>query len=197
MTDAARTQMSPDEFLVWCLDREDTYELIDGEPVLKFDNGPQMMAGGTRSHARIASNLIVALGGRLAGRSCYPVGGDLAVRMERGNIRRPDVTVECARGQADDLEAVEPKVLIEVLSPSTRRFDLLKKTDEYKRVPSAAHIVLIEPDKPRALVWSRVGADWRLDDIDSLEAALDLPGIGVSVSMGEIYRGTPADAAAE
>lgn len=60
MTDAGREGMTADAFLIWRLDREGTWELVDGVPVLKFDNGPKMMAGGTKRHARIASNLIVA-----------------------------------------------------------------------------------------------------------------------------------------
>ena len=190
MSDAARQRMTADEFLTWCLDQEDTFELVDGYPVLKFDNGPQMMVGGTRAHARVASNLIISLGKRLAGGPCYPVGGDLAVRMVRGNIRRPDVTVECGRGVGSDLAATEPKVLIEVLSHSTRRFDLLRKTDEYQRVATAAHIVLLEPDQPRAFVWSRDAEGlWTPDQVVGLEAALALPGIGVSVPLAEVYEG--------
>ena len=63
--------MTGDEFLRWCLDQEDTWELIDGVPALKFDNGPEMMAG-SRRHARIASNLIAALASRLAGGPATP-----------------------------------------------------------------------------------------------------------------------------
>ncbi len=188
MSDAAQLRMDGDEFLVWCQDQEDTYELIDGLPVRKFDNGPEMMAGGTRNHARIAGNLIVALGTRLRGGPCYPVGGDMAVRIDRGHLRRPDVTVECARGRAGDLEAVEPKVLIEVLSPATRRLDLLRKTNEYQRVPSAMHLLTFEPEKAKALLWSRdLGGGWGVEEVTGLDAMLDLPALGVTLSMAEVY----------
>lgn len=193
MTDAALKSMNADEFLVWRLDQEGTWELVDGVPVLKFDNGPEMMAGGTRAHARIASNLIMALGKRLAGGPCYPLGGDLGVRMTRGNLRQPDVTVECGPGNNDDLEATDPKALFEVLSPSTRRTDLVLKTNEYQRLPGLAHFVLLEPGGPEAILWSRLEqGDWIAERVTGLEAEIALPGLGVSLPMAEVYAGVKA-----
>lgn len=182
--------MSADEFLVWRLDREGTWELVDGLPVLKFDNGPTMMAGGTKRHARVAANVIVALSNRLRDGPCYPLGSDLAVRMPRGNVRQPDVTVECGGGNDDDLEATDAKVLFEVLSPSTRRTDLVLKTNEYQRLPGLAHFVLLEPDRPEAILWSRQPAgDWLADRVAGLDGVLDLAGVGVSLPLAEVYAG--------
>lgn len=190
MSDAARKPMDADEFLVWRLDQEGTWELVDGVPLRKFDNGPRLMAGGTRNHARIASNLIMALGRRLRGGPCYPLGSDLAVRMTRGNVRQPDVTVECGRGGPDDLDASDPKVLFEVLSPSTRGIDLVLKTNEYQRLPGLAHFVLLEPKTALAILWSRdADGQWTPDRVTGQDAALDLQGVGVSVPMAEIYQG--------
>ena len=98
MSATGRKLMTADEFLVWRLDQEGTWELVDGVPMLKFDNGPEMMAGGTRNHARVAINVATALRLRLRGGPCYPAGADLGSRMGRGNVRQPDVTVGCGRG---------------------------------------------------------------------------------------------------
>lgn len=189
MSAPARQLMTPDDFLQWRLDQEGVYELVDGQPVPKFDNGPEMMAGGTRSHALIAANVIAALRVRLRGGPCYPVGSDLASRMERGNIRQPDVTVECGRGRGDDLETKMPRVFVEVLSPSTRGFDLVRKAGEYRGVAELQHCLFLEPDRPKALLWSRdVDGDWASEEINGLAQALDLSAIGVSLPMAEIYE---------
>lgn len=191
MSDAVPRLMDADEFLVWCLDQEDAWELVDGVPTLKFDNGPNMMAGGTRRHARVTSNLIIQLGQRLAGGPCTPYPGDLAVRVSHQRIRRPDVSVDCAAGDGDDLEAAEPRVLFEVLSPSTRGIDLVRKSDEYRQLPSVRHIVLIEPDRAKVLVWSSDGETWSSETIEGLDATLELPAIDVILPLVKIYAGVP------
>ncbi len=191
MSDAVPRLMDADEFLVWCLDQEDTWELVDGVPTLKFDNGPKMMAGGTRRHARVTSNLIARLDQKLTGGPCAPYPGDLAVRVSHRRIRRPDVSVDCTAGDGDDLEAAEPRVLFEVLSPSTRGIDLVRKSDEYRQLPSVRHIVLIEPDRAKVLVWSSDGGTWSSETIEGLDATLELPAIDVSLPLSEIYAGVP------
>lgn len=86
MSDAARKLMTPDEFILWNLEQEERWEFVDGRPVLKFDNGPEMMAGASESHDQIVVNLIQAMR-RLRGGPCRAKMADQAVRMERGNIR--------------------------------------------------------------------------------------------------------------
>ena len=191
MSDAVPRLMDADEFLVWCLDQEDTWELVDGVPTLKFDNGPKMMAGGTRRHARVTSNLIARLDQKLTGGPCAPYPGDLAVRVSHRRIRRPDVSVDCTAGDGDDLEAAEPRVLFEVLSPSTRGIDLVRKSDEYRQLPSVRHIVLIEPDRAKVLVCSSDGETWSSETIEGRDATLELPAIDVSLPLVEIYAGVP------
>jgi Uma2 family endonuclease len=189
MSATARKLMTADEFLVWRLDQEGTFELVDGRPVLKFDNGPEMMAGATRNHERVAANVLVALATRLRGGPCRTFGSGLASRMERGNVRQPDVTVECVPGRGDDLETREPKMFVEVLSPSTRRIDLVRKADEYRRSPTLKHVILLEPDQPKALLWSRdVDGDWSVTEVTGLDDALDLSAVGASLPMREIYE---------
>jgi Uma2 family endonuclease len=188
MSDAARKLMTPDEFILWNLEQEERWEFVDGRPVLKFDNGPEMMAGASENHDQIVVNLIQALR-RLRGGPCRAKTADQAARMERGNIRYPDVTVDCGPRSSRSLESVEPAVFFEVLSPSTRRFDLLKKADEYRRTPTLKHFVFVEPGQAKVMLWSRdADGDWTPSEIAGLDSALDLPAIGVSLPMAEVYE---------
>jgi Uma2 family endonuclease len=164
------------------LGQEGKWELINGEPV-------QMMAGATRAHDRIVTNVIIALGARLRGGPCWPATDDLASRMVSGNVRRPDVTVDCGGGPKD-LESAAPVVFFEVLSPSTRGIDQIKKPDEYRQVPTLKHFVLLDPIRPHAWVWSRNGdGEWSAVDAIGLEADIALTGFGFSVSLRDIYDG--------
>ncbi len=157
--------------------------------VLKFDNGPNMMAGASRSHGRITTNVIMALGQRLRNGPCYPLGGQFAVRTHAHGVRQPDVLVECGRGDGDDLEATEARVIVEVLSPSTRGIDLVRKADEYRRLSTTAHLILIEPDRVKAIVWTRVGTDWVSEIHQDIAAGIFLGAIDVELPMSEIYDG--------
>lgn len=190
MSDAAVKRMTPDEFILWNLDQEARYEFVDGVPVLKFDNGPGMMAGASERHDQIVVNVISALRGRLRSGPCRVKSADQAARMQRGNIRYPDVTVDCGPRRPDSYESAEPTVVFEVLSPSTRGSDLLRKAEEYRALPSLRHIVVIEPDRAEVLVWTRGGdGTWPAPEgRTGLDAAVDLPAVAVSLPMAEIYE---------
>ena len=178
----ARKLMTPDEFLNWCLGQEGKWELVSGVPL-------QMMAGATEDHDRIVVNLIVTLGNKLRGGPCRPKTADQAARIPKGNIRRPDVTIDCGPREGKSLESTAPAVFFEVLSPSTRTFDQIKKPEEYKTVPTLKHFVLLDPDRARAWVWTREGDAWANADTEGLDAEIALPGVGVTLSLGEIYDG--------
>lgn len=194
----ALKRMTGDEFLIWCLDQEERYEFVDGEPVLKFDNGPGMMAGAAERHDQIVINLIALLRPRLRGGPCRAKTSDQAARMMRGNIRRPDVTVDCGPRRPESFESLEPSVFFEVLSPSTRSFDLIRKSDEYRALPTLKHFVLLEPQRAEALVWSRGedGAWLPPDPVKGLEGSVSLPGVAVELPMAEIYEDVALEAGA-
>lgn len=190
MTAAARKLMTADEFLVWALDQEETYELVDGVPIPKFRDAPEMMAGGTRAHAEVSTNILVALASRLRGSDCRAYNDDLAVRVSATRLRRPDVTVECGSGNPRDLEAAEPRVLFEVLSPSSERDDFFFKPEEYKRIDSVRQFVVVDPNAPVLKVWTRdQEGRWSDDSAVGLEATLDLPSLGIGLPLAEIYEG--------
>ena len=179
---AALRLMTADEFLTWCLDQEGKWELVDGVPI-------QMMAGASNFHDVVVVNLIGMLRERLRRGPCRAATADTAARMPRGNIRRPDVTVECAPPERNAFESRAPTVFFEVLSPSSHVYDLVKKPEEYKSVPTLRHFVVLDPAAPRATVWSRDGETWTSEEQTGLDAALDLPAIGASLPLAEIYEG--------
>lgn len=169
---------------------------IDFGPDLKaeLDNGVvRMMAGGTRAHDRLQINLIVALGRRLEGTDCRPSGSDMGVRVHDNSLRYPDVSVTCGRdGEEDDKVRTidDPKVIIEVLSPSTEDHDRKVKLDEYKATASVATIAYINPDLQRMDVWQRTGRDpdsWS-EVVHTRPADLELPSLGLIIPHAEIYR---------
>ena len=183
MSEPATLRLTADEFLDWAQHQEGRYELVDGIP--------QMMAGAKAQHDPIALNVLVALRAKLRGGPCRPFTADYAVRIPTGQVRRPGVGVECAPIVPDQLAAEQPRHVAEVLSPSTRSFDLVRKLDECKGVPGLAHILLPAPDMAQATLWSHAGDAWQRSDHGGLDAEIPLPGLGVTLTMTEVCEDVP------
>lgn len=183
--------MTADEFLVWNLSQDEKYELVDGVPVPL--HGQQ--SGATRSHDKIVVNLIIALGNKLRGGPCMPTTSDQAVRTAIRQIRRPDVTIECGDAAANALEVREPVAVFEVISPSNRPVEIVRKVEEYKRHPAVRHIVLIEPGIVNVTRLTReADGSWSDTTHVDLDATLAIDPPGVELPLTEIYEGlSPAD----
>jgi cytochrome P450 len=110
-------------------------ELVDGVIL--------MMSGGSARHAAIAANLIMSLGPRLREQGCRPYGSDLALRTVPASIRFPDVSIYCGDQQATENGRLlgVPKVVFEVLSPSTSSNDQIVKLAEYRALEGLEAIV--------------------------------------------------------
>jgi Uma2 family endonuclease len=182
MSERAVHRMTAEEFLEWDQFQEDRHELADGLPVA--------MADANRRHDLIVVNAISSIAGQLPSGLGEVFTADTAVRIPAGNIRRPDLGVDCGRFIDDAAAADAPALVIEVLSPSTREFDMFVKLDEYKTVESLTHIVLIDPDTPQIIHWTRAPAEaWTIHEIEGLDAHVALPELNVTLSLAVLYAG--------
>ncbi|NDW07873.1 Uma2 family endonuclease [Jiella pacifica] len=190
MSDAQTIKrMTPDEFYAWQLDQEQNYELVDGIPVLPA----KAMTGASRRHDIITVNILRLLANQLRGKLCRPHTDDMSVRNPNGNLRRPDIIVDCKGGPDRSMETGEPRVLIEVLSPSTMAFDRFRKVEEYKTNDGVRVVLLVASESAEVIVWRRggEGADaWRSEIVEGLAATIDLPEIGCELALEEVYEDT-------
>jgi Uma2 family endonuclease len=80
-------------------------------------------------------------------------------------------------------------VVIEVLSTSTQDVDQLFKLEEYQAIAGLEAIIFIAPTIPQVGVWSRdSAASWRRVKLLDQTASIELPGLGVSLPLSEIYE---------
>jgi Uma2 family endonuclease len=183
MAEPAHTRMTIDEFFAWQEGQAERYELVDGQPL-------EMMAGAKNVHDDIVVNLLGELRDQLRGSGCRPFTGDGSVETRPGQIRRPDVGVDCGPRDPNGTKAALPKLVIEVLSPSTRDFDTFRKLEEYKQINSLDTIVLVEPNEPVAFVWRRDAArGWAEARVRGIDARIAMPELGVTLEMAAIYEG--------
>jgi Uma2 family endonuclease len=183
MSDPAPKPWTVDQFFAWQERQTERYELVSGFPV-------RMMAGARNVHDDIVVNLLAELRGQLRGTGCRPFTGDGSIETLPGQIRRPDAGVDCRLRDPSGLKAALPRMVAEVLSPSTRDFDAFEKVAEYKQVESLDYIMVVEPNAPEVVVWSRnPSRAWTRQVIEGIGLAVDMPAIGVALPLAEIYDG--------
>jgi len=183
MSGLAHKPWTVEQFFAWQARQTDRYELVSGFPV-------RMMAGARNVHDDIVVNLISELRTRLRGSPCRPFTGDGAIETLPGQIRRPDAGVDCGQREPNALKAASPRMVAEILSPTTRDFDTFEKLPEYHRVETLEYILFIEPNAPEAVLWSR-GLDraWARNTIERLDAEVAMPAIGITLPLAELYDG--------
>jgi Uma2 family endonuclease len=134
-------KMTVEEYLAWELDQDIRYEYIDGEVFA--------MTGGTIPHNDIALNLYTALRPHLRPRGCRVNVSDVKVQAtSKGPYFYPDLIVSC---DPQDLKAHKfiqnPKLIVEVLSPSTSNRDRGEKFRYYLTISSLQEYLLIDSEK--------------------------------------------------
>jgi len=178
---AAIPQMTLDEFWDW-QDRQDIhYELVDGIP--------WAMARAQQRHDVIVTNALVEIGGQLRCKPCRVSSADQTVVTRAADGRRPDVGVDCGPLDGSSMKVSSPRVVIEVLSRSTRLLDQLGKLEEYKDVDSMEHVALVDPDEPYVILWSRAAdRTWGMSPSRGFGDVLPLTSVGVSMPLAVLYE---------
>lgn len=183
MAGAALQLMEADEFLVWCLGKERRYELVEGVPV-------EMMTGASNMHDMLVVNVIALLREQLRGSRCRPTTADVALRTRIRSVRRPDVMVTCDPPRGDVYDAREPRLAVEVLSPSNKGVSWDRKMREYRQHERLDYILLIDSETVAATLYTREGASWDAADFERRSDTIELARIGCRLAMSEIYEET-------
>lgn len=111
------------------------------------------MSGGSPSHAAIAAKIGALLTVALEGKPCRTFSADLRIRVEESGLATyPDVSVVCGSLELDPEDSkghtvTNPRVIVEVLSPSTEDYDRGEKLGHYKTIPSLEEVVLVAHDR--------------------------------------------------
>jgi Uma2 family endonuclease len=166
------------EFLAWEERQEMRYEFDGFEPVA--------MTGGTIAHDQITFNLRTALVARLAGKPCRPLGPNVKIIAD-GRARYPDAIVVCRPVSPTATVAGDPVVVFEVLSEGSSQTDLIDKNREYRATPSIQRYVVLQQTHKAAIVFVRRQDGWLSEIVSGDDASLDLPEIGISVPLHEVY----------
>jgi Uma2 family endonuclease len=184
MGDVAERRMTLAEFLVWDDGTDMRYELIEG--------APRAMAPARPRHGLIQRNAGDVILDRIGrGKPCRVYDNTGVVLSVLGDDRYyiPDLTMSC-EALGDDLYLHEPRLIVEVLSPSTGRDDKVVKVPHYCALPTVEEVWLIDSQRALVLVWQTRGGQWigslPLQPGQSFTSDL----LGGEVAIDDLFLGT-------
>jgi Uma2 family endonuclease len=183
-------RMTREAFFDWAEAQDAPYEFDGFQPVAK--------TGGTINHSQMTGNLVLALRTRLKGTPCRALGPDAGVATIGDAVRYPDALVTCTKPEGTGRLVPGVVVVFEVLSPTSGRTDRIDKLREYRAVPSIRRYVILEHTSAALQVFTRDSSDaeWTATALTG-EDTLDLPEIGISLPIAELYEDVDFATAAE
>ena len=149
------------------------------------------MAGAGNQHNDIVVNITSALHARLRGRPCRPCNSDTKVRVRLSTQIRyyyPDASVVCRPNPPEDSFYDEPVVIVEVLSPSTRRIDMTEKQEAYLTIPSLLVYLLVEQEFASVTIHRRTPQGLDSEVYSGRDAVIPLPEIGIELPLSKVYE---------
>jgi Uma2 family endonuclease len=178
MEQPKQTEFTADEFIAWALE----------EPTGRFelDNGIVVaMAPERASHNQAKLNAAIALRGAISARGlpCRVMTDGMAVRIDDRTVYEPDALVRCgAPLPGDAIEVVDPTIVMEVVSPSSRGVDRGVKLASYLLLPSVRHYLIVDTDK-RVVIHHRRGDEGRIqvEVLHDGSLTLDPPGLAIDI----------------
>ena len=177
--------MTADEFIAWAMERPDggRCELVGGEVVA--------MAPERVSRSRVKTRVQRALADAIerGGLPCEAFADGMAVQVSADTVYEPDALVRCGSPlPGDTVKILDPVVVVEVLSPSTRAHDAGAKLDDYLRMPSVRHYLLLST-KNRSVIHHARAEGGAIATRIARDGAVRLDPPGISLDVAELFLG--------
>lgn len=186
MAETSPSDMTVDEFLVWAEGRPGRYELDRGRV---FAMSPERI--GHMLAKTAAYNALAAAIGR-AGLPCEALPDGATVRIDVSTAYEPDALVYCGSPlPRSAIEVPHPMIVVEVLSPSTGRYDRQDKLAGYFTLPSLHHYLIVNVDRRILIHHARSGPDIATRILGAGGLQLDPPGIDIKVE--DLFGTTPGE----
>ena len=151
------------------------------------------MTGASLKHNVIVANALASLHTQLRKGSCTVYPSDMRVKVVKtGLYTYPDISVVCGKPQLEDDHVdtlLNPIALIEVLSPSTEKFDRGETFQNYRKMDSLQDFLLIAQHEPRIEHFSRTEAKkWDFTDASELDSSIKIPSIECTLLLSDVYE---------
>lgn len=153
------------------------------------------MSGATKEHNKIVASLIVDIGNHLKGKGCSLMPSDMRVHNKINTLYTyPDVVITCGEEKYLDDEfdtLLNPTIIIEVLSISTKDYDRGTKFSLYRSIPSLKNYLTISSMEYAAELYTRDGEQWILTTASGIDKSIYLSAINYELPLSEVYAQVP------
>ena len=193
--------LESDELLCVPATWKEYVSLVEDTPyTIQFLNGEIIGSQPDVEHECLVATMGYLLGNYYKDLDNYLVLGsniNIAISVGQCDVKADVSVVKCPVdygvlpiGRPEQTQYTNPEIVVEVLSKSTRKFDLGEKLSYYKLIPSLQHILFVEQTRPYASVYSRTNVpdEWMNHDYRTLENTVRLGDL--ELPMSAIYRKT-------
>jgi Uma2 family endonuclease len=175
--------MTEEEYLAFEERSPSRHEYVNGYVHAMSAPGP--------SHGRVLARLQFALTKRLGDGPCEAFAARLQADADTASTHNyfyPDIVVSCDRENWGDKWLRNPRLIIEVLSPSTQHIDRRDKATTYRRIPGMEEYVIAAQNSAQLTILRRAEG-WVAEVVSGLDAVAEFRSLDMSIPLAEIYGG--------
>jgi Uma2 family endonuclease len=169
---------------------EEYFQLEENDPDTRYeyiDGHVYAMAGGSANHDTIKSNIQRLLWHLLRGSNCRVYSSDMKVFISETRYFHPDVIVTCDVRDRGTVQAIQsPRLVVEVLSPSTEMTDRTWKLKNYRAHPTIEEYILADSRSIKIEIYHKENNKWIYDAFEGNEE-ITLNSLGVQFSLADVY----------
>jgi Uma2 family endonuclease len=152
------------------------------------------MSGAKMPHNAVHKNLWGSLFVKLKGKKCQPYGSDVRIHIESNTLfTYPDISIICGEVVTlnnDDYNVLNPAVIIEILSPSTKNYDRGEKFKLYRDITTLKEYILVDSESIHLEVFRLNESNhWELEEYNTITEQLHIKAVDEIIAISEIYEG--------
>lgn len=137
-------------------------------------------------HNDIVRNLLFLFHSFIKGTEWKLVFENFKVRTPEGNYFYPDIAI--CYSKVEKYFSAQPLLIVEVLSDTTRRYNLTDKFIQYQKIETLEYYICVEPEQQVVLFYYRQNNDWITETFTKDEQIISLPKLNISFSLKDIYK---------
>lgn len=184
MSASPQRLLTPEEYLAIERELPTKHEYCVGEMFA--------MSGASRKHNQLTFNLAALLHSQIKDRECFAFVGDMRTKVATSvSYFYPDAVITCDKPEFEDARQdtlLNPKVVVEVLSPTTESYDRGVKFELYRQILSLREYVLVAQNRAYVEHFARrEDGQWLLSEIAGLDATVDLPSVDCHIALRDLY----------
>jgi len=175
--------------------REEYFDIVaEAEYKMEYYRGQIFaMAGAKPNHNIISGNMLTTLNVNLADSNCVVFNSDQALAISDDTYFYPDIMVGCGKVELDEkqIRLLNPALIVEILSKSTRGFDKGKKFALYREIPSLKEYLMIDAEAIGfESYYKEEGELWRISSGNKLSQSIPLYSLDVEIPLDALYKKT-------